>query len=81
MNAHPHDYEGQLGTVYVLHFEPAYRHARHYVGWAMDVNVRVVEHLAGVGSPLVCAAVAAGVRVQVAVTIPGSRFLERRLKR
>jgi hypothetical protein len=21
------------GTVYVLHFEPAYKHAQHYVGW------------------------------------------------
>jgi hypothetical protein len=24
MNAHPHDHEGQPGTVYVLHFEPAW---------------------------------------------------------
>lgn len=81
MNAHPHDYDGQLGIVYVLHFEPAYRHARHYVGWAVNVDARVAEHLAGVGSPLVRAAVAAGVRVQLAATMPGSRFLERRLKR
>jgi predicted GIY-YIG superfamily endonuclease len=81
MDAHPHDHEGQPGTVYVLHFEPAYRHARHYVGWATDVNARLAEHLAGVGSPLVRAAVAAGVHVQVAATMPGSRFLERRLKR
>jgi hypothetical protein len=45
--------------VYVLHFEPAYRHARHYVGWAVNVDARV----------------------QLATTMPGSRFLERRLKR
>jgi hypothetical protein len=31
MNAHPHDHEGALETVYVLHFEPAYRHARPYI--------------------------------------------------
>jgi hypothetical protein len=53
----------------------------HPLGWAVDVNARVAAHLAGTGSPLVRAAVAAGVRVQLAATMPGSRFLERRLKR
>ena len=81
MSAHPHDHDGQAGTVYVLHFEPAYRHARHYVGWARDVDARVAEHLAGAGSPLVRAAVAAGVRVELVAELPGSRQLERRLKR
>lgn len=81
MNAHPDDYEGQLGTVYVLHFEPAYHHARHYIGWALDVDARLAEHLAGTGSPLVRAALAASVRVELVATIPGSRHLERRLKR
>ena len=81
MNAHPHDHEGQPGTVYVLHFEPAYHHARHYIGWAVDVDARLAAHMAGAGSPLVRAAVAAGVRVELAATIPGSRYLERRLKR
>jgi hypothetical protein len=23
---------GVAGTVYVLHFDPAYKHARHYIG-------------------------------------------------
>ncbi len=81
MNVHPRDHEGQAGTIYVLHFEPAYRHARHYIGWAHDVDERVREHLAGGGSPLVRAAVLAGVDVQLAATFPGSRHLERRLKR
>lgn len=81
MKTHPGDDEGEAGTVYVLHFEPAYYHARHYVGWSQDVAARVAEHLAGVGSPLVRAAVAAGVRVYLAATMPGSRRLERRLKR
>src|SRR3954452_8463461 len=80
MNAHPHDHEGQPGTVYVLHFEPAYHHARHYIGWAVSVEPRLAEHMAGSGSPLVRAAIAAGVRVELAATIPGSRYLERRLK-
>jgi hypothetical protein len=46
-----------------------------------DVEARVAEHLAGAGSPLVRAAIAASVRVDLVATIPGSRYLERRLKR
>jgi hypothetical protein len=71
------------GTVYVLHFEPGYKHARHYVGWTEDddVTARVEVHLQGRESPLIRAAVAAGVEVQLAATYPGTRYLERRLKR
>jgi hypothetical protein len=48
------------GTVYVLHFEPAYKHAQHYVGWtAGEVTERIAVHLQGRGSPLVRAAVEA----------------------
>jgi predicted GIY-YIG superfamily endonuclease len=67
--------------VYVLHFEPAYGHARHYIGWTRDLKTRMAEHRAGTGSPLIRAALAAGVRVDVVATMPGSRYLERRLKR
>jgi hypothetical protein len=71
------------GTVYVLHFEPAYKHARHYIGWTAgdDVTTRLRVHLQGRGSPLIRAAVAAGVDVQLAATYQGTRYLERRLKR
>jgi hypothetical protein len=69
------------GNVYVLHFEPAYKHAQHYVGWTEgEVCDRVAVHLQGRGSPLVRAAVAAGVDVQLAATYEGTRYLERRLK-
>ena len=79
MNAHPHDDSGVVGTVYILHFEPAYRHARHYVGWtAGDVDARLATHLQGAG---LRAAVRAGVDVQLVATYQGSRHLERRLKR
>jgi predicted GIY-YIG superfamily endonuclease len=82
MNAHPGDDDGVHGVVYLLHLEPAYRHARHYLGWtAGDVDARLATHLRGDGSPLIRAAVAAGVDVQLAATYPGSRQLERRLKR
>jgi predicted GIY-YIG superfamily endonuclease len=74
---------GVAGTVYVLHFEPGYKHARHYIGWTAgdDVTTRLQVHLQGRGSPLIRAAVQAGVEVQLAATYPGTRHLERRLKR
>jgi hypothetical protein len=54
---------------------------RHYVGWTEgEVCDRVAVHLQGRGSPLVRAAVAAGVDVQLAATYEGTRYLERRLK-
>jgi predicted GIY-YIG superfamily endonuclease len=81
VNAHPHDNAGEPGTVYVLHFDPPYRHAGHYIGWAQDADARIAQHVAGSGSPLVRAAVIAGSHVRVAATFAGSRYLERRLKR
>jgi len=82
LNAHPHDDDGVAGTVYVLHFDPPYHHTGHYVGWtAGDVDARLQTHLQGAGSPLIRAAVAAGVSIKLVATFPGSRLLERRLKR
>lgn len=72
-------------TVYVLHFEPPYLHARHYVGFTPDANAdrRVGEHLAAgsKGSPLVAAAVRAGCEVKLAHAFPGAgRDFEANLK-
>ena len=74
-------------VVYVLCFSRPFhgangRHpgARHYVGIALDGDVqrRLAEHLAGQGSPLVRAVVAAGIAVEIAAVVPGDRVLERR---
>lgn len=71
--------------VYLLHLEPGYRHARHYLGWtALRVSQRVAQHLAAGSrsSPLIKAALAAGSSVEISRTWPGGdRTLERRLKR
>lgn len=70
--------------LYLLHFEPAYRHARHYLGYADDIPRRIGEHLRSTSrsSPLVRAAIAAGSLVVVARTFPGcDRTEERRMKR
>ena len=70
--------------LYLLHFEPRYRHAGHYLGFADDVDRRVAQHRAAGerSSPLVRAALAAGSRVDLIRVWPnGDRGLERRLKR
>lgn len=70
----------ELGTLYLLHFEPAYQHAQHYLGWTSDVDVRIERHCNGQGSPLVRAAVRAGCEVTVVWTRTGTRSDERALK-
>ena len=68
--------------VYLLHFEPRYKNAGHYLGFAEDIGRRVYEHEFGQSNvALVGAAVRAGVSLRVARTWPGAtRELERKLK-
>jgi hypothetical protein len=56
----------KLGTVYLLHFDRPYRHARHYVGWTGNLGLRITRHRAGGGSPLIHAASEAGIGFRVA---------------
>ena len=68
--------------IYLLHFDPPYKHAGHYLGYTEDVDARVRSHLSGRGSPLVRAAVAAGSEVKIVRTWPeGTRTMERALKK
>lgn len=70
--------------LYLLHFEPGYLHARHYLGYANSIARRVAEHrsLSAKASPLVRAAIGSGSAVHVArVWRGGTRVDERRLKR
>lgn len=70
-----------IGKLYLLHFEPSYQHAQHYLGWTSDVEVRVERHLNGRGSPLVKAAIGAGCVVTcVRVWEEKTRSDERALK-
>jgi predicted GIY-YIG superfamily endonuclease len=68
-------------TVYLLHFDRPYCHARHYLGFACDLDQRIARHRAGDGARLVEVAAAAGIGFVVARTWPGDRTLERSLKR
>jgi hypothetical protein len=65
------------GTVYLLHFERPYRHARHYLGFAEDLERRLELHRAGRGARLVDVVVAAGIGFQLVRTWEGDRTLER----
>lgn len=75
-----------IGHVYLLHLDPGVPRnggvrSRHYIGWALNVDTRLEEHLRGTGSPLVRAAVANGSTVTLARTWPDvDRNFERRLK-
>lgn len=68
--------------IYLLHFEPRYRHADHYLGYADDVLRRVHEHRTGVsGVKLTEAAARAGCTMMlVRVWRRKGRKFERQLK-
>ncbi|MBP2330617.1 putative GIY-YIG superfamily endonuclease [Kibdelosporangium banguiense] len=69
-----------VGTVYLLHFDKPYRHARHYVGWARRVNARLAQHAAGHGARLLQVVRAAGISWTLARTWQGTRARERQIK-
>jgi predicted GIY-YIG superfamily endonuclease len=70
-----------LGTVYLLHFDKPYRHARHYVGWAKNINARLAQHEAGQGARLLQVVRDAGITWTLARTWEGTRNRERQIKR
>ena len=72
--------------VYVVRLRRPLCHARHYVGWTVDLSNRVRQHLTGQGSHLLNAANAYGIGWDVVQAIPcGSRkeaqSLEQHIKR
>jgi predicted GIY-YIG superfamily endonuclease len=68
------------GTIYLLHFNRPYRHARHYLGFSRDLHARLAEHASGQGAWLLEVVWAAGIRWELARTWCGGRKCERRLK-
>ena len=68
--------------VYLFHFEtPVAGRAQHYLGSTKNLAFRMKQHLRGEGSPLVKAALDAGILVHLAATWEGGRDLERQFKR
>jgi predicted GIY-YIG superfamily endonuclease len=68
-------------TVYLLHFDSPYQHARHYLGSTTHLPRRLAEHANGRGARLLEVITAAGIRFQLARTWTGDKALERQLKR
>ena len=67
------------GTIYLLHFDRPYKHARHNLGWARDLNSRLAEHQRGTARLLPVVS-DAGIGWQLARTRDGDRYPERQLK-
>ena len=66
---------------YLLHFDTPYQHAKHYLGYADDIDRRVGEHRIGHGARLTQVIRDAGISFTVARTWPGAtRTVERKLK-
>ena len=75
------EHGGPIGTIYLIHFDRAYRHARHYTGWTTNLDTRLSAHAHGHGARLLAVITAAGISWQLARTWTGSRAFERALKR
>lgn len=73
--------------VYLLHFDrpigTARHSAQHYIGFVADsrqLDRRLKQHEQGRGAAITAAAVAQGIKLQLADWWRGSRWLERKLK-
>lgn len=72
--------KGVIGTVYLIHFERAFHHARHYIGWTTN-DSRIQRHIDGHGSKLLRAVANAGIAFHVVREWHGvDRHFERKLK-
>jgi hypothetical protein len=69
------------GRLYLLHIEPPYKHAKHYLGYSEDLPARLRAHAAGNGARLIAVATAAGCEWQLARVWIGDRRLERSKKK
>lgn len=69
-------------SVYLLHLDPPYKHARHYVGWASSLLRRLRHHADGSGARLLQVVKQTGGGWRVARVWPGAdRTFERSVKR
>jgi hypothetical protein len=67
--------------IYLLHFEPRYQHAGHYLGFSDNIQERVGLHRDGKsGVRMLKAASQAGCVMFLVRTWPGGRKDERRMK-
>lgn len=72
---------GVTGTVYLIHFDRSFSHARHYIGWTRNLEGRLWYHRNGAGSRLLAAVNRAGIGWHVVRTWEGTGNFERKLHR
>ena len=72
--------DGQAAWTYLLHLEPAYRHAAHYLGSACGLAARLHQHGTCDGARLLQVQREAGGSFVLARTWPGGRAVETYLK-
>ena len=75
-----HSTDPAPGTVYLIHLDVPYKHARHYTGWTLDLDARLQAHRDGRGARLMEVITAAAITWQLARTWPGGRDRERAIK-
>jgi len=68
------------GTIYLLHFDKPYLHARHFVGFSTDLESRLDAHARGQSARLLQVIIEAGHTFQFARTWQGTRKTERTIK-
>ena len=67
--------------IYLLHLLPAYKHAKHYLGYADDIEPRIYAHLLGRGARLTQVARDAGITlILVRIWEGADRNTERKFK-
>lgn len=67
--------------VYLICFDRPYKHARHYLGWAKNIDERVREHKNGTGARLLAVIREAGIGWRVVrVWKEADRAVESRFK-
>jgi predicted GIY-YIG superfamily endonuclease len=67
-------------VIYLLHFERAYHHAKHYIGSTSDLETRLADHRNGQVARLLQVINDAGISWSVVRTWKGSRLVERKIK-
>lgn len=71
-------------SVYILHFHTPLKHARHYTGYAKDVEERFQSHVSGTGARITQVCNEQGITYEIARVFKGKKYnrtFERRLKR
>jgi predicted GIY-YIG superfamily endonuclease len=72
-----------MGCVYLIHFDRAYKHARHYLGFSSSdsPDARIEQHRNGNGARLIDVVSMAGIEWDVSRVWPDKdQAFERRLK-